>query len=208
MSENHIDFKLSEENFKARRKNFLALNPVGEIPVLYDKEEDISIYDSDNICRYLEEKNSIPERDSLFGSNIKERIEVNKIKYWFDNKFFKEVVSHLLHQKLFFLLDKKPYSPNVQNIRIAKYNLDIHLDYIDFLLSGNKWLATEKMTIADIVAACQISVIDYLGDVNWKNREAIKEWYCIIKSRKSFQSILKDKFFSFVPPKWYNDLDF
>ncbi len=44
-----------------------------------------------------------------------------------------------------------------------------HLDYIEGLLNTRDWLAGRRMSLADFAAAAHLSVIDYFGDVPWKD---------------------------------------
>ena len=61
---------------------------------------------------------------------------------------------------------------------------------------------------ADLMAAVQLSAIDYLGDVPWDDHEVAKDWYARLKSRPSFRSLLADNLPGAPPPPHYADLDF
>jgi glutathione S-transferase len=61
---------------------------------------------------------------------------------------------------------------------------------------------------ADIAAASQLSVLDYLGDVPWSSHEAARDWYARAKSRPSFRAILEDRVPGLAPAEHYADLDF
>ena len=65
---------------------------------------------------------------------------------------------------------------NSSGIRSGLSNIRTHLDYISYLVDRRRWLAGDQFSMADIVAAAQISVIDYLGDVPWNNSNGAKEW--------------------------------
>ena len=82
------------------------------------------------------------------------------------------------------------------------------MKYISFLLSERKWLAGNKISLADITAASHISILDYLGHINWNSYPTVKEWYILIKSRPSFTNILQDFIIGFKPAENYNNLDF
>ena len=97
---------------------------------------------------------------------------------------------------------------NSEALRAAKLNLYTHLDYIGFLVKQHKWLAGETLTLADIVAASQLSVLDYFGDVPWEYNAYVKEWYAVIKSRPSFRPLLSDRISGFTPAAQYTNLDF
>ena len=57
--------------------------------------------------------------------------------------------------------------------------------------------------MADITAATHLSCIDYMGDVPWDEHEAAYNWYCRVKSRPSFQSVLEDRLPGFEPQQAY-----
>lgn len=203
MKEKDLDFDLVVENFWERRKEFLAMNPSCQVPLLVEGDKNF-FSDSTAISEYLEEK--YPEK-SLLGKDIVEKAEVRRICGWFNNKFYYEVTKHILDEKVFKHY-RKQGEPDSIAIRAAKTNISYHLDYISFLTRKRKWLAGEKFSLADITAAAQLSVIDYMGDVPWEQSPHVKEWYSVIKSRPSFRPLLTDSIPGFKPPKYYSDLDF
>lgn len=224
MREKGLDYELKVENFWERRRKFLAMNPSCQVPVLFECEENISsediekiklntgnldknirIYaDSNAICEYLDEKYN---HTSLLGKDIEGRAEVRRLTSWFNNKFYYEVTKLILDERVFKFL-KKQGSPNSNYIRAAKSNLKDHMEYIDYLLQYNKNLTGEEFTLADICAAAQISVLDYLGYISFENTQYLKEWYMIIKSKPSFRGLLEDTVNGFEPSKHYKLLDF
>ena len=64
------------------------------------------------------------------------------------------------------------------------------------------------MSLADFAVAANISVIDYFGDVPWRDFPALKTWYMRIKSRPSFRPLLADRWPGLAPASYYDDLDF
>ena len=67
-----------------------------------------------------------------------------------------------------------------------------HLDYVDYLIDHRAWLAGSTMSMADLAAAAQISVADYLGGIDWTGHEQTKAWYAMFKSRPSFRPLLSE----------------
>jgi len=211
LAERGINFNLIEENTKERRPEFIALNPAGTVPVLQDTESGFAVSNSWVICEYIEEMHGskgdlIDEK--LLGRDPLERAEVRKIETWFDEKFYYEVTKYILDEKLFNSINTHNYSPDPKKLRAAYFNIAIHFDYIEFLLRTRKWLAGEFFSIADIAAASHISSVDYFGDINWEKRPKVKDWYALIKSKKSFRPLLNDRVRGFRPPRWYDKLDF
>ncbi|MEK9691465.1 MAG: glutathione S-transferase family protein [Rhodospirillaceae bacterium] len=203
LAEKKIDYRLETENTWLRRREFLAINPAGEVPVLIE-DDGTSIADSQAICEYLEE--IVPD-PSIFPVDPKERAEARRIVAWFDRKFSAEVSENLVGEKIFkrFL---KTGAPNSALIRAGQQNIHYHLDYIGWLSERRNWLAGGVFSIADIAAAAHLSSVDYLGDVPWEDHISAKEWYVRIKSRPSFRAILADHLPGEPPPKHYADLDF
>jgi len=203
LAEKKIDYLLETENTWLRRREFLAINPAGEVPVLIE-DDGTSIADSQAICEYLEE--IVPD-PSILPVDPKERAEARRIVAWFDRKFSAEVSENLVGEKIFkrFL---KTGAPNSALIRAGQQNIHYHLDYIGWLSERRNWLAGGVFSIADIAAAAHLSSVDYLGDVPWEDHISAKEWYVRIKSRPSFRAILADHLPGEPPPKHYADLDF
>ena len=200
-----VKFELVVENFWERRREFIAMNTMGTVPVLFDDENGDIICCSTAIAEYVEEKYNSSK--SFIGSSLAQRAEARRIQCWFDEKFFSEVSKHLLNERFFnrYLSNK---SPNSGNIMIAKSNLDVHLKYIEFLLESKKYLAGNEISLADFAAAGHISALDYFGDINWVNYSFAKEWYSMVKSHKSFSKILQDKIPNVTPPQYYSKIDF
>ena len=202
--EKNITVDLAVENFWEKRKNFMALNPTGEVPVLFSYDDNFTICGSTIICEYLEEKYGGVK---LIGDEPTYRAEIKRLDHWFDNKFFNEVVKYILYEKVIKYY-KNETPPNLSYIRAAKINLSYHMEYLSHLLNKHKWLAGNKISLADISAASHISILDYLGHISWKEYKIVKEWYILIKSRPSFNTILQDFVVGFKPANNYNNLDF
>ena len=43
---------------------------------------------------------------------------------------------------------------------------------MDWLIDNRPWLAGSTMSLADLAAAAQISVADYLGGIDWKGHRS------------------------------------
>jgi glutathione S-transferase len=185
-----------------RRDGFGALNPAMQTPVL--QKGDITLVDSAAICDYLEET---VDRVPLLGSGPEERAEARRLIAWFDQKFYAEVTAPLLGERMY----KRLYSrqaPDAGIVRAAGRNAETHLDYLDFLLDRRNWLSGPVFGLADIAAAAQISVADYLGGVDWDGHEPARIWYSALKSRPTFRPLLAERMEGLPPPPHYDKLDF
>ena len=178
-----------------------ALNPAVQVPVLEDRDR--VVCDSSAICEYLDETRPEP---ALLGKSLMERAEVRRLVAWFDVKFTREVTDLVWGEKLIKRI--KGDAPNSTAVRSGLTNIHTHLDYIGFLFDSRNWLAGDSLSLADIAAAAQLSVLDYLGDVPWDGHPGAKLWYARIKSRPSFRPLLQDRLPGLRPAPQYDDLDF
>ncbi|MEM7023925.1 MAG: glutathione S-transferase family protein [Pseudomonadota bacterium] len=182
--------------------SLLALNPAGEVPVLEDGDQVVA--DSAVICDYLEETR--PE-SSLIGKTVAERAETRRLVAWFEGKFVRDVTDLVWREKLIKRI-KLGETPESHAVRAGLTNLHLHLEYVSYLFDRRNWLAGEELTLADIAAAAQLSVLDYMGDVPWDRHPGAKLWYSRIKSRPSFRPLLADRMPALRPADHYADLDF
>jgi glutathione S-transferase len=203
LHEKGLDFTMKVEKAWERRAEFLALNPAGEVPVLIEPDGAV-LADPDAIAEFLDETY---KEKLLIGLNPIDRAETRRLAAWFDGKMNREVTENILGEKVMKRL-LAIGQPDSTALRAGKANLAYHLDYISYLTERRRWLAGDHFSVADIGAAAQLSVLDYLGDVPWDEHEPAKEWYARIKSRPSFRPLLGDHLPGMPPPAHYADLDF
>ncbi len=205
LREKKLDSELKLERWWERREDFLWLSPAGELPVLVEDGGRV-IAGAYAIGEYLEEAYS---ETPLLGGDPIARAETRRLVDWFDGKFAREVTQNLLHERfLKRLIGGNGAGPDSAAIRAGKANIRIHLDYIGWLADRRNWLAGSGFSLADIAAAADLSVIDYLGDVPWEHNLSAKMWYARVKSRPSFRPLLADRWPGTQPPPHYADLDF
>ena len=184
-----------------RQRELAVLNPAAEVPVLEDRDR--VVCDSWAICEYLDETRPEPP---LLGKSLMERAEIRRLVAWFDAKFVREVTDPVWGEKLIKRI--KGDAPNSAAVRGGLANIHAHLDYIGFLYESRNWLAGDALSLADIAAAAQLSVLDYLGDVPWEGHPGAQLWYARIKSRPSFRPRHQDRQPRRKPPPQSDDLDF
>lgn len=213
LGELKLPFTLADERPWEGRPQFLALNPAGELPILVLDRGPV-LCGSYAISEYLgamvldDEAASL--RLDLFPGDLDEKAEVRRLVDWFHRKLDREVTRELVIEKITARLTPggESYSPDVQVLRAVRSNLRYHMRYLDFLCTQRRWLAGDVMSFADIAAAGHLSTLDYLGEVNWDEVGAARQWYQRIKSRPSMRAILADRLPGQPPPAHYDDLDF
>lgn len=206
LGEKKLGFELVAERPWEKRAELLALNPLGQVPVMIE-ESGVVITDSNAIAEYLEEVHPQP---ALLPLRPAERAEARRLIAFCDQLFFTDVAAPLLRERIlkrFGWMAAGDPSPNTAAIRAALDALRTHLAYIGEIAERRGWL-TGTLSLADFAAAAHISCIDYLGDIDWDGATQVREWYARIKSRPCFRPLLADHLPGVQPPRHYANLDF
>jgi len=206
LGEKRLAFADTVVRYWERPKSLTELNPSGLTPVLVEAQEGrrLTLCESRAILDHLEE--SYPE-PALLSADVGERAEARRLLTWFDRKFEFEAGGLILHEKM----EKRLLgygAPELGNLRQGRDGLKNHLYYMETLLAGRDWLAGRRLSLADFAAAAHLSVIDYFGDVPWRDFPAVKTWYMKLKSRPCFRPLLADRWPGLAPAAHYDDLDF
>lgn len=205
------DLSLIEEKPWARRREFLQLNPAATLPVLL-AEADEPIVGASVIAEYVDETRGALKRDKrLMAENPITRAEIRRLIDWYLVKADGEVTKHLVRERALkphMLPEQGGGSPNSAAIRAARANVRQHMKYTNWLAGTRNWLAGPRLTYADLAGAASLSILDYLGEIDWSEHPAAKEWYTRMKSRPSFRPLLADRIRGLSPVPHYADLDF
>jgi glutathione S-transferase len=204
LGEKGVGYELVRESPWARRDEFVDMNPAGQTPVMADPERGLLLVDSMAICEYFEET---VEKSAMISGTAANRAEIRRLVTWFDTHFYADIVAPLLHERMIKRLVHRA-APDAKVLREAMKAALRHLDYTDYLLDHRNWLGGATMTLADLAAAAQISVADYLGGIDWKGHEGTAGWYRGFKSRPSFQPLLAERMEVIGPPAHYAVHDF
>ena len=206
LGEKRLPFTEVQVRYWETPQEFTSLNPSGMPPVLVETrhQRNLVVCETRAILEHIEETESEP---ALLGRDASERAEARRLMQWFDRKFDNEVNGFLLHEKMEKRLLRMG-APDLAALRQGREALRMHLGYIDGLLQTRDWLAGRRMSLADFAAAAHLSVIDYFGDVPWKDFSTAKTWYMKLKSRPAFRPILADRWPGLAPAAHYDDLDF
>lgn len=204
LGEKGVGYELVRESPWQRRDEFLDMTPAGQTPVMVDQGRNLLLIDSQAICEYFEET---VEKAATINGTAANRAEIRRLVTWFDTQFFRDVTGPLLHERMEKRVAHRA-SPDARMLREAMKAAISHLDYIDYLLDHRNWLAGATMSLADLAAAAQISVTDYLGGIDWKGHEQTARWYRGLKSRPSFRPLLAERMELVSPPAHYDNVDF
>lgn len=206
--ENGEELVLIEEKPWARRKEFLVLNAAGTLPVLL-AEGDAPVVGATVIAEYLDETRGVLKRERrLLAEDPIERAEIRRLVDWFLGKMDAEVTRHLVRERVLKREMPDGGSPDSAALRAARANIRPHLKYVNWLAGSRDWLAGPRMTYADLAAAAAFSVLDYLGEIDWGDARAARDWYSRLKSRPAFRPLLAERVRGVLPVAHYADLDF
>ena len=204
LGEKGIAHELVRENPWERRDEYMDLNPAGETPVLVETDLGLTLIGSQPIVEYFDET---VDKSPMLHGNAAARAEIRRLTAWFDEKLFREVVEPLMHERMRKRLVSRE-SPDTSVLRQAMKVANNHLDYLDYLLDHRRWVAGAGLSLADFSAAAQLSVIDYLGALDWRGHKQTKDWYSVMKSRPAFRPLLGERMEVIVPPAHYDKVDF
>jgi glutathione S-transferase len=181
-------------------------NPSGLPPVIQtmDRGRPLVLCELPAVLGWIEDQQKAP---LLLPADAAERAEARRLTGWFERRFMDEVDAVLLHERM-----EKPLlklgPPEARALREGRDALKAHLAMLEDLVAARDWLAGRRLSQADLIAAAHLSVLDYFGEIQWKNWPGLKTWYSKLKSRPCFRPLLADRFVGVPPPAWYVDLDF
>ena len=205
----HAD--MIEEQTWEKRRDFLALNPAGTLPVYVD-DSMRALCGASVISEYLDETHGVLKRDRrLLVEDPFQRAEIRRLTEWFMQKMENDVTKPLARERVYKLqmtADQGGGAPDSKILRTARANIRQHMRYLTWLAGSRQWLAGERMSYADLAAAASISILDYLGEIEWADAPVVKDWYQRLKSRPSFRPMLTERVRGLTPVSHYADLDF
>lgn len=202
LSEKNIPFTLERVDPWSAPERFFNMNPAGRTPVIVHEEKDITLLDSRAIAEYFEET---VDRAPMINGTAAQRAEIRRLVALFDENFYADVTAPLLSERMKKRILRQP--PDSGALRNAMKMAHGHLDYLDWLIDNRPWVAGSTMSLADLAAAAQISVADYLGGIDWAEHEQARGWYAVFKSRPSFRPLLTERMDVIKPPAHYALLD-
>jgi len=203
MGEKGISYSPVREDPWEGSDRLYDLNPAGRTPVIVDNISGLTLVDSRAIAEYLEETT---ERMPMIGGTAEDRAEIRRLTALFDENFYADVTAPLMSERMKkrLVLRQPPDSTVIAHAMRLAHG---HLDYMDWLIDNRPWLAGSRMSLADLAAAAQISVADYLGGIDWTAHEQTRGWYAVFKSRPSFQPLLTERMAAINPPAHYALID-
>ncbi len=211
LNEYGFDHDLLEVQVWEAKTDFLTLNPAGTLPVYID-DSMRAVCGASVICEYLDEIHGVVKHDKrLFADDPYQRAEIRRLNEWFLIKMERDVTRPLVCERIMKLqmpANKGGGAPDSRILRIARSNIREHMRYISWLAGTRRWFAGDRLSYADLAGAGAISILDYMGEIDWSHFPDAKEWYQRLKSRPAFRPLLADRLRGLPPVSHYSDLDF
>ena len=201
--EKGIPIGLILEKTWERRPSFLEKNPLGTVPLLVEPDGH-TLAGANAICEYINEIRTAP---NLLGETPRGRAEVRRLTEWFDTVFYHDAVYPILLERVIKVVQTKE-APSSYMIRVGRENLEKYLKYVDWLAGRRTYLGGRSLSFADLAGASHLSVLDYLGELDWGQLEEGATWYAKMKSKPTFAPLLADNVAGVLPSEHYRNLDF
>ncbi len=132
-----------------RTPEFLAMNPLGKMPVL-ELDDGTIIAESVAICRYLEEMHPEPP---MFGRDTMERTNVEMWNRRMELEVLQPIMLTFVHSHPMWKGIYKQFEDFGEDCRVRALE---RLEWLNGELEGREYLATGDYTVADITAQCAV----------------------------------------------------
>lgn len=142
--------------FKKEQKEewFLKINPFGKIPAIDD--DGFYLSESHSIMRYLCEKFN---NSNIYGENLKLKVKVDQFLDYVATQV-DDPVNRILFNN--FVAPKVGVEPSTRSVKEAVFLLETSLPILNKILSENKYLTGDEMTIADISLLATLDPLEVL----------------------------------------------
>ena len=165
---------------ETRTTEFLAINPMGEVPVLETDDGEI-ITETVAICRYLEALHPEP---SLFGRTA---LEQGRIEMWnrrVELHLFGPIGDYGRHTIPFFADKCEQVPAYAETLKRKAAKTWAFLD--DQLADGHPFIAGDAISVADLTAMAAFFVSDVTGVELSSEQAHAKAWEQRLRARPSF----------------------
>ncbi|EDR09231.1 uncharacterized protein LACBIDRAFT_296671 [Laccaria bicolor S238N-H82] len=186
LHEKNVPFEFHPIDFAAgehKSPEFLKHQPFGQVP--YIEDDGLVLYESRAICRYIAEKYA-GQGTPLIPTELKAKaIFEQATSVEKDN--FDALASKAVYEKVF----KPMYglTPNQETFDELIGNLDKRLDVYDQILSKQKYVAGEEITLADLFHIPYGAMLAAAGSNILDTKPNVARWWKDITSRSSWIAV-------------------
>ncbi|RXW17231.1 hypothetical protein EST38_g8625 [Candolleomyces aberdarensis] len=169
-----IDFAKGEH----KTPEFIEKQPFGQ------DDDGYIIYESRAIARYIEEKYA-GQGTSLIPKDLKAKGQFEQAAS-VEVSNFDPYASAAVYEKLFKLYQKLTPDEAAFNAHIKK--LEAKLDVYDQILSKQKYLGGDEVTLADLFHLPYGSLLSVVGSDVMQSRPNVAKWFKSLQDRPSWQA--------------------
>ena len=144
-----IEINVAEQ--ENRTPEFLAINPLGQVPVL-KLADGLCISETMAICRYLDE---ISDSPSLFGQGAEQRAIVHMWSRRVEYGLFVPAVEYGHHTHPVF---RERFDQIQKFADLNRHLIEDTYALLDSQLDKTRFIAGDKFSVADIVAYCGVEL--------------------------------------------------
>ena len=157
------------------------MNPNGLVPCIRDSDENLTLWESNVIIRYLAAKYG---RGPLWEEDPARRAQGEQWMDWSSTE-----LSAAFRGVFLGLVRTPPEQRNLQQIDASKEKCAALMAMLDQALTQHPWLSGEQFGVADIAPAPMIYGLLNL-DVSWHALPHMRDWYNRLTARPAFQKIV------------------
>ncbi|KAJ0025122.1 hypothetical protein Pint_09300 [Pistacia integerrima] len=189
--EKDVDFQLISINLakgEHKKADFIKIQPFGQVPAFQD--ENISLFESRAICRYICEKYKEKGNKGLYGTNPLAKASVDQ---WLEaeGQSFNPPSSALVFQLAFAPRMKLKQDEGL--IKQSEAKLAKVLDVYKKRLGETQFLAGDEFSLADL---SHLPNTQYLVNATdrgelFTSRENVGRWWGEISSRESWKKVVE-----------------
>ncbi|CAL8995482.1 unnamed protein product [Prunus brigantina] len=189
--EKGVDYQLISVNMSKgehKKPDYLKIQPFGQVPAFQD--EDISLFESRAICRYICEKYADQGNKGLYGTNPLAKASIDQ---WLEaeGQSFSPPSSILVFQLAFAPRMKLKQDQGV--IRQNEEKLKKVLDVYETRLGESRFLAGDEFSLADL---SHLPNGHYLVNATDRGelftcRNNVGRWWTEISTRDSWEKVVK-----------------
>ncbi|KAI5886115.1 thioredoxin-like protein [Schizophyllum commune H4-8] len=167
-----------------KKPEFVEKQPFGQVPYIVD-DDGFTLFESRAIARYLNDK--YPEQGiNLVPTGLKEKALFEQAVS-IEGSNFDRYASSAVAEKIF-----KPMKGLGGSDELAKTELEVldkKLDAYDVILGRQKYLAGDKLTLADLFHIPYGSMLAKIGYNGLEKKPNVARWWKDISSRESWQAV-------------------
>lgn len=164
----------------ARTPAHLAVNPMGEVPVL-ETDDGQNIAESVAICRYLEALHPEP---SLFGKTAADQARIEMWNRRIELHLMQAIGNMALHSFDFFA-DKVEQVPEYAATQWRRF--ETMWAWLDRdLADGRPFVAGDEFSVADITGMAALMICDIAEKTPPRDCEHACRWEAMLRARPSF----------------------